>query len=322
MESKVKLCPKCRIEVKELGINGTRLECGHYVHTKCLGNSPDFVSCDACKGLVNMELPVFDPSEPDAYNGRDYVNQPLADSFFNQFSNLFKRGEPFTWIRDGVPMEWMIKTKGFGLQRMIAAGVRLEDFLTGGYTWDHLKGFKAFANGDKDRGRKALMALKCNAEHFRDFRHLLGSMVTELDISPRNMVEMYGLCFPGNSASPMIVMGGKNVKPWLASDLIPLGFKYHNIYGAGLQYLEQYAFLQPSDEDELALGVTDDDIRRLPSYEEERRKAMAIMLRQQQQPAAAEPVEENYARPRYIEPIKVEVDPLPPKPRIHRLRNE
>ena len=310
-------CPSCRYAV-EPGLYGIRLECGHWTHTKCLDSAnPNFDKCAACSGLVNLNIPQFLADEPDSYNGRDYVQKPLSDSIFTAISTRMSK-EPFKWIADKVPLTWMIREQEYGLQRMLSAGVRFEDFVRAGYTWDDLKAFKDFGSPDrKDRAREALFALKCNAENLRDYHHLVGGMVGELGIEGRHLVELFGLHFPENSCRPLSTIGGHNDKPWVAGDLVKLGFKMRDLFGAGLTYVEQYALLKPTDSDEIALGVTDQDISELPSLtemEKQKRNAEELARRLRNEPIAAKPV----PRPTYIEFPRFEYTDRPKS--VHGLR--
>lgn len=303
-------CPVCRRTV-EPGLYGIRLECKHWVHSKCLdAKNPDFVQCVACKGQVDMNIPQFDVNEPDSYNGRDYVQKPLSDSYFNSFSRaMYQKKEPFKWIAEKSPLEWIIREKGYGLQRMIQSGVRFDDFMNAGYSWNDLKAFKDFGDSKRtQRAKEALYALKCNAEHFRDYPHLVGTVVKDLDITGRNLVEMFGIYFQEKSCKPLLVAGGINNKPWTANQLVNLGFKMKDLYGAGLEYLEQYAMLNPTDEDEIAMEVKDSDVNDLPSLTElEKQKREAERLLKERLP---ERQEEEPVRRMYIELPKIEVKPV------------
>ena len=308
------ICPSCRKTV-EPGLHGIQLECKHWVHPKCLDRkSPDFERCAACKGDVNLNVPQFDETEPDSIDGRDYVQNPLSDSIFTR---LLRKGEPFKWIADKTPLSWLIQEKGFGLQRMIMSGVRFEDFMAGGYNWDDMKAFKDFGMPErKERAREALFALKCNAEHLRDYQHLIGNMIGDLGINGRHIVELYGLHFPENSCSPLVTMGGRNDKPWHASHLVKLGFKMHDIVGAGITFVEQYAYLNPTDADEVAMNVTDQDISGLPSLSEleKQKRASAALAAEAAKVSSAHPP----PRPNYITIPKFEMEK--PKPMVHRLK--
>ena len=60
-------CPVCRTTVPP-GLHGIRLECSHWVHTKCLSKKdPDFEKCAACKGDVDLNVPMVDANEPTSF---------------------------------------------------------------------------------------------------------------------------------------------------------------------------------------------------------------------------------------------------------------
>jgi hypothetical protein len=315
-------CPVCRRAVQP-GLHGIRLECKHWVHAKCMNlKEPDFVKCAACKGEVNMNIPQFDENEVDSINGRDYVQKPLSDSFFTTFSRAYyKNKEPFKWIAEKSPIEWIIKEKGYGIQKMIQSGVRFEDFLNAGYTWDELKAFRDFGDAKRrERAKEALFALKCNAEQLRDYPHLVGSLVKELDISGRNLVELYGLYFKEKSAQPLMVAGGQNTKPWTASHLVNLGFKMKDLYGAGLEYIEQYADLKPTDADEVAMEVKDEDVNNLPSLTEIERERRRLMETKVMDHVDSEDEEIIPQKRNYIERFPtIEIKPVK---QLHGLRSK
>lgn len=220
--------------------------------------------------------PMIDKEEPYAIDGRDYIAQPLPNSFF---VNLIKRGfttkEPFTWLNERKPVEWLIHEKKHGLQKLIMAGVRIEDFLKNGYTWSKdLRIFRDFSPTEsKERGRNALQALQCNAEHFRDYSAQLGQALVDLEINGKHLVELYGFYFPTKGAKPLSVAGGKNEKPWKAADLVKLGMKMDDLFGAEMTFVEQYVALKPTDDDEVGLGTTDQDMELLEYFG----KPMAIV---------------------------------------------
>jgi hypothetical protein len=266
-------CPVCRKTVKP-GLHGFRLDCNCWVHTKCVDKkNPDFSKCLACKGQIDRNTALVNPNEPAALDGRDYIHNPMPRSYLTQ---LYQRGftakEPFTWLREKKRIDWMVHDRNYGLQMMIKSGVRLQDFLDNGYTWEDLKGFKDFSGSvnDKERARKALVALHCNAEHFRDYEVQMGSCIKDLEITGRHLVEMYGIFFPKNKN--LSVVNGKNEKPWIAKELVKLGFKMIDLYGADIEYYEQYEGLQPTDEDEVAMGVTDEDVANLPLLQPRKRR--------------------------------------------------
>lgn len=239
-------CPACRKPV-QAGLLGMRLECGHWVHTGCMDKqNPDFDQCMACRGDVDLTA-----SEPLSYEGHDYVETPVDRSPY-WFSGRSK-AEPFTWLREQKPLKWIIEEKQYGLQRLLHAGVSIDDFLNNGYRWSDLKAFRDMST----RGKDALFALGTNAEHFR------GSLgvepVKELGITGKDLVELFGFVFP-ETAQPLEVVGGKNDRPWKASELVELGMKMVDLEGAGLEYVEQLNHLEPSAADKRALGITQTDV--------------------------------------------------------------
>lgn len=246
------ICPSCRTSVPA-GIQGMRLNCSHWVHTRCLRKqaNPDFEKCEACKGLVDMNVPVVSLDEPTSLDGHDYVAEPIASNSRSLLPSfvLGKNKEPFSLLAERKPLDWVIREKGWGLQKMLKAGVRIEDFLKNGYEWKDLKAFRDLSSGG-GRSLQALFALGCNAEHFRDF---LGEAIPDLGITGRHLVEVFGFVFPKGKG--LCVTGGKNDRAWVASDLIPLGMKMDDLFGAGMEWIEQYEDLQASQEEEKALEV-------------------------------------------------------------------
>ena len=215
-----------------------------------------------------MNVPMVDATEPMCIDNRDYVQDPVAsDSYFSSFGRYKK--EPFTWLAAKKPIEWMVREKGFGLQRMLQNGVTMDDFVNNGYTWENLKAFRDFGSGENHaRAREALFALKCNAEHFRDSAHLLGSMVQDLEINGRHLVELYGFYFPADG-KPLSVVGGKNEKYWSGTEVAQLGMKMDDLFGAGIETLDQYIHLDLTAQDEVAMGVTQKDLDDLEQPVEE-----------------------------------------------------
>jgi hypothetical protein len=318
------ICPICQKSVQP-GLYALRLECKHWNHIKCLTKYPEnFQKCPSCLGLIDANVQRYVDTEPDCYKSRDYVNMPLSDSYFNSIAATLSVGkEPFKWLSERAPIDWIRDDKDYGLQRLIASGVKFEHFLMAGYTWDELKTFKDFGDPKRiDRGRQALFALKCNAEHLRDYSHLLGNMVQDLQISGRHMCELFGLGFEPGTCKPLAVYNGKNNVPWKATHLIKLGFKMCDLQGAGLQYLEQYASLEPSDADEVSLEVKDEDISSLVSVDELMEAAHATEVAAAAASAALAkkmPVEGN-AKPApriYIPPVVVKQSG---EKRLHGLR--
>lgn len=259
------VCSVCQKTVSP-GLYGMRIECGHWIHTKHLNKkNPDFEKCPACKGEVDTSAPLIDEQEPLSIEGRDYVKDPPSQGYFKS-----KSGEPFCWLKKHKPIGWMVHEKQFGMQKMLQSGVTMDDFLDNGYRWKDLKGFRDFQEAG-DRGRQALFALRTHAEHFRGELGL--QPLQDLQISGRHLVELYGFFFP-EKGGRLQVAGGKNEVPWLASELVQMGMVNNDLFGAGLNFLEDYADLKPTDADEEAMKITDMDIdsmhrRQLPPKEKE-----------------------------------------------------
>lgn len=252
------VCKYCYKSVKA-DLYGIKLDCNHWVHSLCLDKkNPDFGQCPECKGIV---IESHCPEEPSSINGKDYIEEPVSRI------GILKRGiistkEPYNWLKEKKDIKWIIREKQFGLQKMLEAGVTIDDLFGYGYQWDDIKQFKDFSVATKERGRKALQALGCTAEHFRDHYEYFGKQVIDhMQINGRHFVEQFGLQFAGNQ---LVVAGGQNKKEWHGQDLVKLGFKLKDLYGAGLETLDQYITLKTTDEDEEYLGVTKKDLDSLP----------------------------------------------------------
>lgn len=253
-------CPVCRRPV-EPGLKGMRLDCRHWVHTACLDQkNPDFAQCAACKGIP-ITGPIHDPNEPDSLDGHDYIMNPIEDSIWSKIKRSIQK-EPYIWFAGPKkPLEWIVREQGYNLQRMLCAGVSFQNLMDAGYSWetDIRPIFKDFAVPERaERGREALAALRMTADHLRDYPHLVGSLQKDMGITGRHLVVLYGLYFPDKNSNLRTVR-----KPWVAKELVGLGFTMRDLQGAGLETIEQYASLAPTDEDEERMGVTDADVDRL-----------------------------------------------------------
>lgn len=300
-----RVCPTCSKTV-EAGLYGMKLECNHWIHTKCLDKAnPNFEKCGKCLSSPQNSTLQTSSGEVDALDGRDYIANPVNSAGW--MYKLIKK-EPFIWLQDHKNLQWIMNEKGYGLQKLIQAGVSINDFLQNGYTWDDLKIYK----GIQERPVKALKALKCNAEHFREY-----PIKGKFEMDGRDLVESFGLVFPPGG-KPLTCVGGENKKPWIARELTELGFKIKDLYGAGMEYIEQYAALYPTDEDEMKLEVKDEDINVLPSIVKRTEEAKRV-LNPPPAPVVSSPVyQEIYQR---VEAIHVEPI-INSGPRIHGLRRK
>jgi hypothetical protein len=214
-------------------------------------------------------------------------------------------------LKEQKPLKWLIRDKQFGLQKMLQAGVTLDDLLYYGYEWKDIKQFKDF-HVSPERGRVALQALGCTAEHFRDhYEHFGKDAQKEFQVNGRHLVEHYGLQFAGNQ---MIVANGNNKKSWLAGDLVKLGFTIKDLYGAGMETLDQYIALDPNDDEERALGVTEMDLKALPYSKD-------MIVIQKESPKIVEPVVVKVVVEQQVEK-PVPVANTYSKPRVHGLKKK
>lgn len=265
MSSECHLCHKSMKASDSLKMN----ECSHRIHFICLNKKqPDFDNCRKCNGELKEQPQTI--TEECMLDGRDYVVNPLDKRFeppavigyIYDAKKKREQKEPFCWLKDKKSIEWMDKEKKCGLQMMLKSGVIMDDFLNYGYSWNDLKKYPDFQN--KERGKLALKALHCNAEHFRDFPQYFDQVRKDLSITPKNIVEEFNFVFPPNTINAAMVVNGKNTTPWTASDLVKLGFKKDDLTASGLTYLEQYIALQPTNADETSMGITVHFLNQIP----------------------------------------------------------
>lgn len=257
-------------------------------------------------------MPAPNLKEASSYQGHDFVASPVAAQ--GLIKSLLPKGESeaVALLHKGpseCPIDYLIADRQYGLHRLIAEGINMEHFLHNGYGWKDLQHFADM----KTRPRDALMALGCNAEHFRQYPHLLP--VREMPINGRAMVEYFGLEFAPNNG-PVQVFGGSNTKPWNAKDLIALGISMQDLIGMDIRTLEQYIALQATDEDEVLMGVQDEHLERL----ERPQKVIA-------EEAQVAPVAEPQQQPLALPDIFAQTARLVPlqqtrRPRTHGLRTK
>jgi hypothetical protein len=228
---------------------------------------PDFNKCDRCLGKVSDKVP-----EPRTADGRDYVMQPMDETFFarvrRNIPSVFNRNQtketstdPFFLLRQGpvqCPVSWLIDYKRMGLNHFLSQGVTIDDFLDNGYTWDDLKKFEAF--GEPGKGVQALFALRTTADHFRQYPHALpvATLRQEIGLKSGDLCEYFGLHFP--PAGPLT---SPKSNDWTAEDCVALGLKMEDLMEFGMQYVEQYRDLQPTAAIEAQLEPTDAHVNEL-----------------------------------------------------------
>ena len=318
-----RVCATCRSPVK-LGLHSIQLDCKqHYVHTKCINaKNPDFSDCAACRGDIN---------EPTSFGGRDYVADPILvdgaggvlTSIKRVANSALGRGtlqdsrDAFFLLSHGpdkCSIKWLLAEKNMGLQELLSQRVTMADFLANRYGWDQISQFKDIKGGG-ERARKALFSLRCNAEQFRDHSDLLplDTIKTQLELTGRHMVELYGLHFPNENA-PLSVIGAKNQVPWTAAEVSRLGLQMQDLFGAGLETFDQYVDLLPTDADEVALNVTDEDVN-----------SLKVTTAPNPVPQVQVPIQVPIQGQRIVltigpEPVATPVVVIPPVRRLHSLR--
>jgi len=314
-----KTCVECRDPVDLAG--SIQHKCLHRTHGLCLrqkaqerGEQVDLYKCAACKGHVNLNEPLLPANEPDTYRGVDYIENPV------QSTSVFSRVKKATknWVNvnkedtedvhyliglgpQACPVDWLIRTKeNMGLQRLLAEHVTIDDMLASGYTWSDLCVFKDIRGGG-ERAIKALNALRVDATHFRDFPEVFNFDAVNASIgnclTPRHMVEVFGLHFPDDGGPMQVAQKPRDTKGWTAEQLVQFHFGSEDLIGAGMTWLEQYEALYPTDETEQALlgnavEVTQ-FLNQLPSIEE-------TIQSQQQQLQSPVVVQEEH-EPHYVE---------------------
>ena len=282
----IEICPVC-VKVVTKGLSFKHKKCNHRLHGHCMDldqEEPNFDTCAHCLGASTTDI-----THPSTFEGRDYIENPASSSLFSSIRGLVTRK---TSILDKqLPLDHLIAQHGYGLQRLLSEGTCFNDFIGNGYTYEDLQLYPSIQN----KQIKTLVALRCDASHFRSGKIPMDG------ITPKILIENFGLYFPPN-CQPLNAFGQE---PWSAHELVKLGFKIGDLFGAELEYFEQYQDLNPQDEDEIAMGVTDADIEQLPFYNHKN----VILVKEQ-------PVVQP--RTHYVEREPVQIPIIQHKPRIKR----
>jgi hypothetical protein len=229
--------------------------------------NPNFEKCVKCvsSGICEKET-VATLDQPRSYNGRDYVANPLSNGTFSRIAGRLTRGVPHI-LKKGLPLEHLIAQHGAHLQYLLANRVTWQDFLDNGYTWKDVQVYSDIASRD-DRTRQALVALQVNASHFNDSIPIAD---IQSCVDPRAIVEHFGLYF-SETGAPLTAFN----KEWTLQDLADLNFTVDDLFGAGLENVEQYEYLQPTPELERRMGITATDIDELPSIRQSISKPIPV----------------------------------------------
>jgi len=283
------ICPVCK-KIVTKGLSITHKQCGHRTHGHCMDQAnPNFLLCSKCVG-DDLETSI---EHPTTFNGRDYIESPIVPSLFASLSSVMRKKESI--LTKQLPLDHLIAQHGYTLQRLLSEGVSFDDFINNGYSYKDLELYPSI----HDRKLKTLVALKCTADHFKK-----GQIPLE-NISARNIVEYFGLYFPEKCGA----LTSPSNEYWSAADLVGLGFTAEDLFGAGLEYLEQYEDLEPSPEDERALGMTKQDIDELFVYNQPiEEHEQVVYVEQRREPEQVVYVEHRrepeYRRPKSIPRIK------------------
>lgn len=314
--SRQNICCACFKLVKP-GMSIKHEVCGHLMHAYCKEQSdPDFDYCDDCLNNPQKQKETQRTAnvleEPRCFlkDGRDYIEQPLIDEMgglLSKIGNVFKRSDNDVrnTLSSGLPLKTLVAEYGCYLQCFLANGVTIDDFIKSGYTFNDLQETYPSDLGphaDNERYLNALYALGVDAEHFRAKRVPMNDKIT-----PRDVIERFGLQFGPNCG---ILTSNAEIlaTEWSLSDLARLGFTVDDLFGAGLEYIEQYDQLSPDKkpQDAIKMGIKPSDIDQLPSYKEQQANTKVIYVKQRPSVKhvvyTTEPEPEPEPQPRYYQP--------------------
>ena len=306
-------CVRCRKPANPaFSIQHDDTSCKHWTHVDCNDGKTydelDFDKCDACLGKIDTSAPLLPDHEPTTRDGRDYIGQPLEQGVFAKLRRkipaVFSRdqtkttsNDPFLLLRLGpieAPVDWMMREKNIGLQHMLSHGVTIDDFVNNGYDWDQLKLYQDLSNKGKDRRILTLQALKVTPEHFRAYPTALP--VVDMELTGADLKNYFGLEFPQDG--PMLT--SPTADDWRASDVIRMGLRMDDLLEMGMCYLEHYMNLEPSAEEEKALGANIVQIKALKKNSDDlaahvqEQERLASLQQQQQQPKWSQPQPQLY----------------------------
>jgi hypothetical protein len=122
---------------------------------------------------------------------------------------------------------------------LLKQGVDMTDFLSNGYTWNDLLLYEDVGRKGATRAKQALMALRCNANHFRDYPDALPykKVAEHAQLQPYDLGTCFGLGFPTDPPGSLQCMGDEN---WTARDCVRLGLNMDDLRDFGLVGLQQY----------------------------------------------------------------------------------
>jgi hypothetical protein len=272
-EAEKRNCSFCG-EFADDDLSITHRHCGARTHADCLpaGKPVNYKLCSICTGetvALNevASLDVTPPAgagagggrEPFPPDGVDYVLQPGSkrkhqDGAWQMVAGLFSRSraaaavvEDVKTSQDGefllknrVSVRDMLRFNKLGLQHLLKVGVDMTDFLSNGYTWNDLLLYEDVGRKGATRAKQALIALRCTANHFRDYPDALPykRVAEHAQLQPYDLGTHFGLEFPAAPApGPLQCAGDEN---WTARDCVRMGLKMDDLMDFGLVGLQQY----------------------------------------------------------------------------------
>lgn len=276
-EAEKRNCSFCG-EFADDDLSITHRQCGARTHADCLptGKPVNYKLCSICTGeaVTLGDVASMDVTPASATNGRepfppdgvDYVLQPGqkqkqtgggGSGAWKLVSGLFSRvgatktapaaavedvktsQDPEFLIKNRVPVRDMLRFNKLGLQHLLKQGVDMTDFLSNGYTWNDLLLYEDVGRKGATRAKQALMALRCTANHFRDYPDALPykKVAEHAQLQPYDLGTCFGLGFPTDPPGALQCMGDEN---WTARDCVRLGLKMDDLRDFGLVGLQQY----------------------------------------------------------------------------------
>jgi hypothetical protein len=248
----------------------THRQCGAKTHADCLptGKPVNYKLCSICTGetvalgdVASMDVtPVAAAGsrEPFPPDGVDYVLQPghkpkQNSGAWQMVSGLLSRRAAATTVaqnpktsQDGefllknrVPVRDMLRFNKLGLQHLLKAGVDMTDFLSNGYTWNDLLLYEDVGRKGATRAKQALIALRCTANHFRDYPDALPyqAVAQHAQLKPYDLGTCFGLGFPMDPPGALQCAGDEN---WTARDCVRLGLRMDDLCDFGMVGVQQY----------------------------------------------------------------------------------
>ncbi len=231
--------------------------CGGFSHSLCIAKAPpmNFEQCAFCSGARKPNT-INDVNDPLTVDGLDHILTPVDPGAIARLKvrlRLTPKSDAARMLSERHPLPSLVNIMELGMQRMLAQGVTISDFIDNGYTWDDMRRMRDLC-GDRghDRRLKALQALKCDADHFRVYPDALPMQA--MGVTPKHLIQYFGLEFVGVSlcARPGVA--------WTGSDVVAMGLCMQDLFGAGLNTPDRFIALGTTTAEDVAIGATPDDM--------------------------------------------------------------